>query len=807
MRRHLLEILRNLLDDGEPGIAVIHSSLASLGAARALTKWDFVYALEGLAREGWTLALPAFTFSFCRTGRYHFRDSRSETGVLADWLLEGHRASIRTAHPIYSFAVAGPAAGEIAACQSSTTFGDDSPFALFERRDAAILMLGCDWKYATQLHRAEELAGVPYRFFKDFTGRADYGASERDATARMFVRDLAVNPLNDFSPAIAQLRAEGRIAARPLGRGLVERARAADLTRVARGMLDENPLAFVADPSLVARRLAAAAQPPLRIAVLGGTNVVRLRTSLEAGLAGLLPDRRIETHEVPYGQLPQQLIDPGSQLRAWKPDISIFFDRLEDLAGAPADLDGAVARHASALAAWHGESGGWTLVHRFAPQSPAWETSGAPSASDRSARANEILRGALQHLPQIAWIDTQAEAAACPAPAADARLWQLARFPCSDAFAQQLAGRWAAKIVAILGRGARALVLDLDNTLWGGVLGEDGLSGVRLGGDFPGNAYLAFQRALRSLRDRGVALAVCSKNDPDLALQAIDALPDMQFRGVDLASHRIGWRPKHETIREIAAELNLGLDSLLFIDDNPLEREQMRLNNPAVRILDLPADPSGYADALVASPWLEIAALTDEDRRRADGYRARRLVEQQRAGAASLEEFYASLGMKLHFQPLDAGNAARAAQLCMKTNQFNTATRRYDQSDLRKIVETGGEVIVLGLEDRFSARENIGLLILLPRDGAAHIDNYLLSCRVLGRGLETAVLAWARRHAEKAGHPWTVGEIIETERNTPARGVFRDAGFTPGGKPGQWIAPSGNAPDLPAWLEIADHTA
>src|SRR5262249_27412403 len=157
---------------------------------------------------------------------------------------------------------------------------------------------------------------------------------------------------------------------------------------------------------------------------------------------------------------------------------------------------------------------------------------------------------------------------------------------------------------------------------------------------------------------------------------------------------------------------SLGLGSVLFIDDNPVEREAVRRALPEVKILDLPPDPSGYLDALLESPWLAVATITTEDRRRSEGYKVRREIERERLRATNREDFFAGLKMKLSLQPLDDRNIARAAQLCQKTNQFNTTTRRYDQGDLRHIVDEGGEVVILGLEDRYSQPENIGLLIL-----------------------------------------------------------------------------------------------
>lgn len=814
-----LETFRSLLGT-EPGIVVIHSSIAKLGPPVNFNKWDILYVLNSLVRRGWTIALPAFTFSFCSKGVYHYRKSNSEVGILADWFLEGEACAFRTPHPIYSFVVAGPAADRIGACSSSTAFGDDSPFGFFERQNATIMMLGCGWEYATQFHRYEEKACVPYRYPKDFVGQADFGDGKgvRQVSARMYVRDLELDPANDFTIAVESFQADGLIQSAPLWRGLIEITRAADLARISTRLLAADPMAFVAGGAQVARRLdartRAAAQPPLRFAVLGSMNVERLRSAFETELTGLLTDRRVETFAVPYGQLHQQLLNPASELRAWKADVSIFCDRLEDVLGitrleaadgAPADE--MVDRYADAIAAWSSANGGWTLVNTFALLYPTVEASEMQAAASLVERMNRRCAERLSGLGQLCMVETAAESGVAGTAAIDFRLWHLGRIPFSEYFSQRLARRWAAKVLAAIGRSARVLVLDLDNTLWGGVLGEDGVQGVQLSGDFPGNAFLSFQRMLRVLKDRGIGVAICSKNDEDLALQAIDHLPDMQIRSVDLVAHRINWRPKHENIREIAAELNLGLESLLFIDDNPLEREQMRLNTPEVRILELPADPTSFVEALTGSPWLDVAMITEEDRKRVPGYQNRRIVEQKRAAAVNLDAFYADLGMKLRLQPLSEGNAARAAQLCMKTNQFNATTRRYEQRNLWRIVEEGDEVIVLGLEDRFSGMENIGLLIL-RKDGArsGYVDNFLLSCRVLGRGLETAVLHWALGHVTARGWKALRGEIIETERNTPVRGVFRDAGFQPGVKPGGWVALSADAPALPAWLTIVDQT-
>jgi FkbH-like protein len=821
MRQLFLDSLRSLVE-GPPHIVVIHSSLANLAPREPSNRWDFLYGIDRLIADGWTVALPAFTFSFCSGRPYHHSESASEVGIFADWLLADYPGSVRTPHPIYSFVVAGSNADKIRACPSATTFGDDSPFGLFERENATLVMLGCDWKFATQFHRYEEKAAVPYRYFKEFTGCADLGdgRGEREVSASMYVRNLTADPINDFSPAVTLLRSQGSIRTATLSRATVESVRTADLARVCAESLGSDPMAFVANRADVAYKLAkisqTAQQPALRVAVLGSANVQVLRSALERDLKSYLPDRLVEIREVDYGQLRQSLLDPSSDLRRWQPHISIFCDRIEDLLG-QGRLDGAsdeltqelVSQYAELIASYHTANGGWTVVHRFAVMYHVARNGAGQTPWVLVNEMNSLLDRRLTQLSQLLWVDVAAEASGNVA-AVDFRLWHIGRIPYSEPFSRVMARRWSGLILAILGKTARAVVVDLDNTLWGGVLGEDGLAGVQLGGDFPGNAYLALQRVLKSIIPRGIALTVCSKNDEDLALRAIDQLPAMQIRSNDLVAHRINWRPKWENIREIAAELNLGVESLLFIDDNPAEREAAQRNLPGLKVLDLPEDPALYAEALSSSPWLEMVGVTTEDRARVQSYKARREVEQQRTQAASLEDFWESLQMKLHLQPLNDGNIARASQLCMKTNQFNTTTRRYDQRDLRKMVEEGDDVVVVGLEDRYSELENIGLIILRA-DGSnvrqGIVDSYLLSCRILGRGIETAVLHWALQRAVARDWNSVRGLIIETERNTPARGVFREAGFQSGTAPGEWMARTETAPGLPPWLTVIDGTA
>ena len=810
-RENFLTALLRVLP-GEAGIAVIHSSLPDLVPPEEFSPWDALYALEQIVRQGWTVALPAFTFSFCSGTSYDAKRSASETGMLADALLKYFPQALRTPHPIYSFAVLGPRAMEIAKCPSTTTFGDDSPFGLFERERAAVVMLGCSWAFNTQFHRYEEISNVPYRFSKAFTGTADFGSGPCPTRATMWVRDLAANPINDFSPAVRKLRDAGLIFSSPIWRGRIEAAGAHDIARICRADLSLDPFAYLANAEQVstflAQREEATAQPPLRIATLASFNLHILEQAWQAQLAELVPERRIDHYSIPFGQMHPSIVNPTSDLRTFLPNVRVFCDRLEDVTGeVSSNIDQMailVREYAESVALFHKSVPGWSIVHRFAVMVPAANNDTLRASAVQVIQMNEILENVLGQLPQIAWVDLAAEAAVHEGPALDPRLWHIGRIAFTQSFSQRLGRRWAALTLAMLGKTARVVVVDLDNTLWGGVLGEEGLSGVKIGGDYPGSAYAAFQRALKSLPQRGVVLAITSKNDEDMALRAIDELPSMVLRSADFSARRINWLPKSQNIRDIAAELNLGMDSVLFVDDNPVEREEVRRNLPRVKVLNLPSDPALYVDALLASPHLTSVSLTLEDHARADYFKTQRLREAERTRSASLEDYYAGLGTVLHLSPLNEGNAQRAAQLCQKTNQFNTTTRRYDLLDLQRLAENGADVVVVGLTDRHTPAENIGLIVLVPEDETSgSVDLYLLSCRVLGRGIETAIPRWAISRAAQRGWSALRGEIINTERNTPVRNVFSDAGFDPAG-PRTWIARTEVRPALPPWLTISD---
>ncbi len=804
-------------------LVVVHSSLPDLRPPTENLKWEVLSAFRELVDSGLTVAAPAFTFSFCRGRPYHHR-APSETGVLADWLL-GLRGAERTRHPIYSFAVCGPLSQRLLDCKNSTTFGADSSFALFEELDAEIMLLGAQWRDCTQFHFFEEEAQVPYRCYKEFEGVADYGRGPERTAARMFVRDQGIDAENDWSRLEAALRADGAITSVALWGGLVESATCRDIARIARAQLDADPFALAHDAPVVSYACAQsgsrAAKPALRIALLGSSNLEILKTHFAAVADELIRDQRVEIYTVPFGQLLLEVADPQSGLYEFDAEFTVFCDRIEDIAGVahldlcnPDTARHGVGQYVVAVAEYRAKTRGWIIVNRLAGSSASLSGNGRPEFDDIAATANAELAGANTGGGTIHLVDlrTVADASAC-GPLHDPRLWFLGRFPFSDEAARNLATHYCGLVLAATGRTARVLALDLDNTLWGGVLGEDGLAGIAIGGDYPGNAYAAFQKGLKALSARGIVLALLSKNDDDFALQAVAELPSMVLRKDDIIVRRINWEPKWRNVVEICNELSLGLENVLFVDDNPAEREQMRRNQPAVKVHHLPDDPSLYLQSLLASPWLGCLSVTAEDRERVARFRQRSvLIEAKGQRGANVEDFYASLNTQIHMQRFEPGNAARTLQLLQKTNQFNTTTRRYVRADLDAILADGGEVFVIGLSDRYSEFENIGVLICRwnqPRHGTGLIDSYLLSCRVLGRGIEAGILRWILDRARRRGADSVVGDVIETPRNTPARSVFRDAGFTADEEhPGRWkFDLHSRSAELPSWLRFVDGCA
>jgi len=362
----------------------------------------------------------------------------------------------------------------------------------------------------------------------------------------------------------------------------------------------------------------------------------------------------------------------------------------------------------------------------------------------------------------------------------DERKWLTVRLPVSSPHLQHLAGEWLRFLHPLTGKVAKCVAVDLDNTLWGGVIGEDGMAEIRLGPEYPGAAFQEAQRALLDLTSRGILLAVCSKNNAADAMEAIARHPGMVLRPRDFAATRINWNQKAQSLREIAAELNIGLDSVAFLDDNPVERQHVRDQAPEAIVIDLPEDPMRFAQAIRDCPYFERLALSEEDRRRGEYYASERERAKLAGSVASKDDFYRSLEQVADIAPVSAATLARVAQLTQKTNQFNLTTRRYTEQQIASMAECAGwRAWSLRLADRYADNGLVGVAIAHLEGEVCEIDTFLMSCRVIGRTVETALLAHLATDARAQGARWLQGWFLPTKKNAPAAEFYRDHGFAP----------------------------
>ena len=362
----------------------------------------------------------------------------------------------------------------------------------------------------------------------------------------------------------------------------------------------------------------------------------------------------------------------------------------------------------------------------------------------------------------------------------DPRFEAIAQVFFSPAGNRQLSRLWFRSLRSLERPQKKVCVVDLDNTLWGGILGEDGLEGLQMADSGGGLAYRRFQRSLLELRRSGILLAICSKNNPQEAIEALASHPDSLLRPTDFAHIEIGWGLKSEAIIRTAERLSLGLDSFVFIDDSPVEREEVMRALPSVEVLDFPSDPTGLVGALSEYSGFDSLRQTEEDRKRADAYVHEAQRSAIKANSSSPEEFYRSLGLQLGIFSARVEQAGRLHQLLMKTNQFNLTTRRISDEAFRALLcDSAYMVMGLRVSDRFGDSGITGLAIIdRGRADVWTVRDFLLSCRVLGRTVENAFLSWLVARAAGAGVNRVAIQYVPTGRNQVAHGFLKVSGGT-----------------------------
>jgi FkbH-like protein len=539
-----------------------------------------------------------------------------------------------------------------------------------------------------------------------------------------------------------------------------------------------------------------AASRRIRLAVLSTHEATELSEQLRIAVLALGIDA--ELYLAPYGQVEQEALGNGSGLSAFGPTHVLIAPATADL-GLPELAEDAEQLLAMEVNRWESlwerirrDHGARVIQHGFVvpDETPLGHLAMRLPGSRISLIRELNRRLAATAGNEVLMVDCERLAARLGKSRwLDPRLWHGTRQPLAHEALPILARETAAVIAGDVGRAARCLVLDLDNTLWGGVVGEDGVDGIVVGEGPEGEAYAAFQEYVAALHGRGVVLAVASKNDPEDARRPFAEGRRMRLKLDDFASFTADWRRKPEQIAEIAETLGIGLDAIVFADDNAAECAEVAATLPEVATICLDVPPSERVRTLAGCLRFELPALSREDRQRQRSYAARARAAELRAGAATVEDFWRSLGMRARVRAVEGGSLDRVAQLIQKTNQFNLTLRRHSREHIESLAADPTAIChTLELEDRFASHGLIGVAIALSgADGeTALIDTLLLSCRVIGRTAELHMLSHLSAAAVSNGFGRMRGVYVPGARNSLVADLYPRLGFVANGDDHSW---------------------
>jgi FkbH-like protein len=536
---------------------------------------------------------------------------------------------------------------------------------------------------------------------------------------------------------------------------------------------------------------------PYRLAILRSFTVEPAVPLLRASAFSIGVDLTVQLGD--FNAYAQELLDAGSSLYRFEPQAVIL---------------AAQSYEPDALRTWlrvfRERSNAHLILHTV--EAPAVVRRGVLDAQTEGGewgtvqRLNAELRNVAREFRGVYILDYDALVARYGREIwRDERKWLTMRMPIAAPQLIHLAQEWMRFLHPLTGKLAKVLVTDLDNTMWGGVIGEDGMEGIQLSAEYPGAAYQAVQQVMLDFYQRGILLAINSKNNPADAMEALEKHPGMILQPRHVGALRINWSDKAQNLREIAEELNVGIDSLAFLDDNPVERQHVREQLPEVTVIELPENPMDFARALRDCPVFERLTLSDEDAKRGEYYAAERDRKKLEQTASSPEEFYRSLEQELEVRRVTPMTLARVAQLTQKTNQFNTTTRRYSEQQIQAMEQNAHRVYSLRVKDRYADNGLVGVAILAEKGEVCEIDTLLLSCRVIGRTVETAFLSKLADEARTVGAVRLEGWFLPTKKNAPAKDFYAQHGFevateTPDGT--RWSFDLSKPARCPDWIRF-----
>lgn len=534
----------------------------------------------------------------------------------------------------------------------------------------------------------------------------------------------------------------------------------------------------------------------IRIALLSSFTIdpLSIYLDIECRLAGLYP----EIYVAPFNQYRQEILDTNAKLYGFKPDLVILAvearsllpeEFLSDCFKIPKQekerqLAEIIDLFQTLISLLSSRSTALILINNF--MIPSLTTLGILD-NKLDFGIKEFFGALNKRLAELYTSDRQVYVVDFEGAAGrhgkshciNYEMFYRGSFALSESFLPVISHEYMGYIKALRNLSRKCIVLDLDNTIWGGIIGEDGFEGIQLGADPPGNAFVDFQRLLLGYFNRGIILALNSKNNHEDAIRVIRDHPHMILREQHFAAMRINWQDKVQNMIELAEEINIGLDTMVFFDENTHEREHVRQALGQVLVVDLPSSPYLYRQALQELNDFNTLTLTEEDKKRGEMYYASRKRSELQKTTISLEDFLKSLEMKATIKEADDFALPRVTSLVNKTNQFNTTTKRYTINEIEKMKldRNRFSLYTMQVTDKFGDEGIVGVAIIQKESETWFIDSFLMSCRIIGRKLETAFLATILDDAKKNGITTIIGEYIPTKKNEPVKTLYSNHGF------------------------------
>jgi FkbH-like protein len=611
------------------------------------------------------------------------------------------------------------------------------------------------------------------------------------------------------------------------GQALLDEVRSAVRDRVVPGPEVRQALASSADPASMRRagRLLAGLDPlenslpAARIAVMATCTIGAYENLLRAALVGggVLP--AVEPGE--YGAFEMSLSaarfagDGDPDVVALLIDESYFLPRdwgASDEAALTRYVKARLSTFRNLVASYVARSSATLVLHTVPIPGEVLDTviswRGRASIAQAWHQLNAGLLGLAEEHGQVMAIDFAALLADAPFPSRDERMRQYGDMPYTDGALLLLAQQVRRAVQAKLGLSRKVLALDLDNTLWGGVVGEVGGAGVEIGGLYPGNCYLALQRAVRRLREQGVILVLASKNDPEVAERVLAEHPDVVLRPEAFSVRAVNWSAKSGNLRRAARSLNLPIRSFVFMDDSDAERFQVSSELPDIPVVSAAGEPACLVRSLVRHGWFDVTTLTDTDRHRADLYRARAERSEFETEFETTDKYLRALDIRLEIAPATEYTVARVAQLAARTNQFNLTGIRFDEATTAEMNDNGQYLVSsISVADRFGHEGIVGALWVQLGERYWTVLNMVLSCRVLGRGIEFGAVGWLAGRARGAGIAALSGRYVPSGRNGVSAGFWERAGFTSTGD-GEFVLDlQKSVVEVPEWITLHERDA